>query len=89
MLFWYVQKYFIKNKHKHLKGNVPKGFHKCLSLRSCKSSEDQVTFCSGPLVDQGSYKVLVSNFPKTLSDPAKFQEDWKTIFPTGRISVRI
>ena len=77
-------KYFIKNKQKHLKGNVPKGCHKGLSLGSCESSKDQVTFCPGPLVDQGSYKILVSNFPKTLSDPAKFQEDWKTVFPTGR-----
>lgn len=88
ILFRYVQKYFIKNKQKHLKGNVPKGCHKGLSLGSCETSEDHVTFCPGPLVDQGSYKILVSNFPKTLSDPAKFQEDWKTIFPTGRISVR-
>ena len=45
-----------------------------------QSSEDQVTFCPGPLVDQGSYKILVSNFHKTVSDPAKFQEDWTLSF---------
>lgn len=79
----------LKNEHSIYKGGrsprtvIPVSLRDLVRALKTRSPSAHVSWSARDL------QILASNFPNTLSNSEKFQDDWKTIFLIGRISVRI